>query len=276
MNERHGSSGHLSSEARLAQKTESLDRISQSQNLKITMKPIGFIQSCYNEKFGTPRQPHLVPASTAKLKLDSKLNPEQICDGLDGFNYVWLIFLFHENTNKRLQTKIHPPRLGGKPIGVFASRSPHRPNPIGLSLVKLEKVEKGILYFSEVDLIHGTPILDIKPYIPESDSRKKAKSGWVEKVVRKKVPVKWSLSAKTELRNLMRSEIQRKQMTDLIKQTLQQDPRPLVYRKRDSKTAEVSAPSSKSYWVTLSGFNIGFSFENHQFLVTAFKNKRFR
>ncbi len=131
------------------------------------------------EKFGTPRQPHLVPSSTARLRILPRYNPEHSLAGLAEFSHVWLLFWFHLNTNKTFHPKIHPPRLKGGKIGVFASRSPHRPNPIGLSLAKLVKVEGDTLYLSGIDLIDGTPILDVKPYLPFCDSTAAPLAGWV-------------------------------------------------------------------------------------------------
>ena len=143
------------------------------------LQAIGVLESCFREKFGTPRQPHLVPASTARLRVLPRYNPEHSLAGLAEFSHVWLLSWFHLNTNKTFHPKIHPPRLKGGKIGVFASRSPHRPNPIGLSLAKLEKVEGDTLYLSGIDLIDGTPILDVKPYLPFSDSAAAPLAGWV-------------------------------------------------------------------------------------------------
>ena len=140
---------------------------------------IGVLESCFREKFGTPRQPHLVPSSFARLKIYPHYAPEHSLEGLAEFSHVWLLSWFHLATNKSFHPKIHPPRLKGGKIGVFATRSPHRPNPVGLSLVKLERVEKDTLYLSGIDLVDGTPILDVKPYLPISDIAPNPLSGWV-------------------------------------------------------------------------------------------------
>jgi tRNA-Thr(GGU) m(6)t(6)A37 methyltransferase TsaA len=139
---------------------------------------IGVLRSCFREKFGTPRQPHLVPGALATLKIARHYQPEQSLVGLSGFSHVWLISYFNLNTNKRFSAKVHPPRLQGDTIGLFASRSPHRPNAIGLSLARLIKIEKDTLYLSGIDLVDGTPILDIKPYIADSDRPAEFTSGW--------------------------------------------------------------------------------------------------
>jgi len=139
---------------------------------------IGILESCFKEKFGTPRQPMLVPAATARLKIRKEFIPEQSLKGLSEFSHVWLLSYFHLSTNKNFLSTVHPPRLLGKTVGVFASRSPHRPSPIGLSVAKLEKIEGDTLYLTGTDLVDGTPILDVKPYIPSYDALPRAKSGW--------------------------------------------------------------------------------------------------
>lgn len=186
-------------------------------------KTIGVLESCFQEKFGTPRQPHLVPASFARLKIYPQYAPEHSLEGLSKFSHVWLISWFHLSTNKTFHPKIHPPRLKGGKIGVFASRSPHRPNPIGLSLTRLERVEKDTLYLSGIDLISGTPILDVKPYLPISDIAADPLSGWVPLNAFPELKVEFSAAA---LRDIERSgppgppDIPR-----LIADTLRHDPR---------------------------------------------------
>ncbi|KAL9986484.1 hypothetical protein ACROYT_G000639 [Oculina patagonica] len=135
------------------------------------MEPIGFVESCFKEKNGIPRQPSVCPAAKAKLCVSVKgfTNPEHSLDGLENFSHVWIIFLFHKNTNKAVKAKVKPPRLDGAKVGVFASRSPHRPNPIGLTLAKLDAIVGNTLFLSAIDLLDGTPVLDIKPYVPDYD-----------------------------------------------------------------------------------------------------------
>jgi tRNA-Thr(GGU) m(6)t(6)A37 methyltransferase TsaA len=144
------------------------------------LKIIGTLKSCFREKFGTPRQPHLVPGATATLKIARQYQPEQSLVGLERFSHVWLISYFHLNTNTRFSAKVHPPRLKGETIGLFASRSPHRPSPLGLSVARLVKIEGDTLHLSGIDLVDGTPILDVKPYVPESDCFPDASSGWTK------------------------------------------------------------------------------------------------
>jgi tRNA-Thr(GGU) m(6)t(6)A37 methyltransferase TsaA len=142
------------------------------------LKIIGVLRSCFREKFGTPRQPRLTPHATATLTIAKEFLPEHSLVGLSGFSHVWLISYFHLNTNKKFLPKIHPPRLRGETIGLFASRSPHRPTPLGLSVARLAKVEGDTLHLAGIDLVDGTPILDVKPYIPDWDSVPDAAPGW--------------------------------------------------------------------------------------------------
>lgn len=134
--------------------------------------PIGFITSCFTQKNGTPRQPSVCSSSRARLKIQTSVftNPEHALTGLQQYSHVWLIFLFHKNGHMSCKAKVKPPRLNGEKVGVYSTRSPHRPNAIGLTLAKLNSIKGDVLQLSGVDLISGTPVLDIKPYIPEYDS----------------------------------------------------------------------------------------------------------
>ncbi|XP_061173918.1 tRNA (adenine(37)-N6)-methyltransferase-like [Saccostrea echinata] len=136
------------------------------------VKPIGFMSSLFCHKRGTPRQPTICPHARGTLTLDHHLvnNPQYMLEGLEEFSHVWLIFVFHKNEKEFVRSKVSPPRLHGRKVGLFSTRSPHRPNPIGLSLAKLDCVHDRTLYLNGVDLLDGTPILDIKPYIPEYDT----------------------------------------------------------------------------------------------------------
>jgi tRNA-Thr(GGU) m(6)t(6)A37 methyltransferase TsaA len=125
----------------------------------------------FPDKNGTPRQGSVAPASRARLEIEFGNNPEHSLAGLLEFSHVWLLFLFHQNgAPTPPRAKVKPPRLDGATKGVFATRAPHRPNPIGLSLCKLDGIEGHVLQLSGVDLVDGTPILDIKPFIPSYDT----------------------------------------------------------------------------------------------------------
>ena len=153
------------------------------------MQPVARVSTCYPEKFGVPRQSGLVPGARARLVFEPQFrNPESV-RGLDGFSHLWLLWIFSENLREGWSPTVRPPRLGGNVrMGVFATRAPYRPNPIGLSAVRLDRVEMHsrdgpVLHLSGVDLVNGTPILDIKPYVPQADcipedSRPPPFSGW--------------------------------------------------------------------------------------------------
>jgi len=148
----------------------------------LDFQPIGYITSCYQEKFGIPRQPGLVSAAKSQLILANSFGEESV-RGLEYFSHIWVQFIFHQTKKKGWKTMVRPPRLGGnKKVGVFASRSTFRPNPIGLSVVELENIElqksRVVLHLRGCDLLDETPILDIKPYLPYAESIPDAKAGF--------------------------------------------------------------------------------------------------
>lgn len=145
------------------------------------IKPVAYFRSPLPEKFGTPRQAGLAPSVPGEVRLAEGISPE-VLDGLDGFERIWLIWEFSLNKGE-CSPKVRPPRLGGnRRIGVFATRSPYRPNPLGLSTVKIASVDaaKGLIRVLGADLVDGTPIYDIKPYIPYADSHPDARAGFVD------------------------------------------------------------------------------------------------
>jgi len=188
------------------------------------LRPIGFIESCFREKFGTPRQGALVPRAPARLRVLPEFIPEQSLVGLCEFSHVWLLFQFHLNTNKGFLSKIHPPRLRGGTIGVFASRSPHRPSPIGLTLARLKAVAGDTLLLEGVDLVNGTPVLDIKPYIPACDRPVRPRIGWVNRWRAPRLKVEFTASALADLARLVPAR-SRAKVRRLIMASLSHDPR---------------------------------------------------
>ncbi|PYF84267.1 MULTISPECIES: tRNA (N6-threonylcarbamoyladenosine(37)-N6)-methyltransferase TrmO [Marinomonas] len=195
-----------------------------------TLNTIGIIHSCYKEKFGIPRQPGLVTEATARLELIPPYNRLDTLDGLDGFSHIWIQFIFHGCINESWKAKIRPPRLGGKAkMGVFATRATHRPNPIGLSAVKIGRIyQEGQRIFIDLygaDLLDGTPVLDIKPYLPYADSISNAKGGFAPAAAEaQKRPVVFSEEAKAQCERY--ENLHNKKITTLIKQIIEQDPRP--------------------------------------------------
>ena len=145
------------------------------------MKPIAIIRSDFKEKFGIPRQSRLVDGLFATIEFLPPCNNPDCLRGLEGYSHLWIIWQFSENINAPFSPTVRPPRLGGnKRMGVFATRSPFRPNPIGLSVVKIEEIDfkTPSVTVSGADLMDGTPIYDIKPYLPHIDSIPDARGGF--------------------------------------------------------------------------------------------------
>ncbi len=192
-------------------------------------EPIGIIRSCFPEKFGVPQQPRLVPAATAELELLGPYARAEAVRGLEAFSHLWVLFLFHHNLAEGWRPTVRPPRLGGRTrVGVFASRSPFRPNPIGLSAVELLGVQtdpgRVLLRLRGVDLVDGTPVLDIKPYLPHTDAIPDARDGYARAAAPARLAVRFSDTATQEIRQLDPEGSQ--QLATLIEQVVQQDPRP--------------------------------------------------
>jgi tRNA-Thr(GGU) m(6)t(6)A37 methyltransferase TsaA len=149
-----------------------------------SMRPIAHIRSDFKTKFGIPRQSGLVDALQAQVVFEPEFRDPQALRGLEGFSHLWLIWLFSETAQAGWSPTVRPPKLGGNTrMGVFATRSPFRPNPLGLSSVRLEKIdwqtpEGPILQVAGADLMDGTPILDIKPYLPYVDAHPEASGGF--------------------------------------------------------------------------------------------------
>ena len=148
------------------------------------MKPIGWIRSDFDSKFGIPRQSGVVEELRAQVVFAPDYQVREAFRGLEGFSHLWLLWEFSEAVRETWSPTVRPPRLGGnKRMGVFATRSPFRPNPIGLSCVRLERVELDspdgpVLHVLGADLLNGTPIFDIKPYLPYTDCRPDAAGGF--------------------------------------------------------------------------------------------------
>ncbi len=145
------------------------------------LKTIAHIHTAFPTKFGVPRQSGLAESLHARIVFDEPYRNAAALRGLEGFSHIWLIWLFSEAVREDWSPTVRPPRLGGNTrMGVFATRSPFRPNPIGLSCVKLVAIEGNELVVAGADLMDGTPILDIKPYLPYADARPDAAGGFAE------------------------------------------------------------------------------------------------
>lgn len=144
----------------------------------LTIAPIGVVRSPFADKASVPRQASLAHGVEARIELAKGRGFEDALDGIEAWSHLWVLFSFHLSGNV-WHPKVLPPRSSTK-RGVFATRAPYRPNPIGMSVVRLVRVDGLVLHVAEVDIIDGTPVLDIKPYVPYADSIPEAASGWLD------------------------------------------------------------------------------------------------
>lgn len=218
------------------------------------MKIIAKIYTEFDEKFGIPRQSGLVEETVGKIVFEPEYRNPEALRGIDGYSHLWLIWQFSKAIREEWSPTVRPPRLGGnKRMGVFATRSPYRPNPIGLSSVKLievrqTKTEGTVLIVGGADLLSGTPIYDIKPYLAFTDSHPEAKGGFADVVKEYEIEVELSENAKASL-----GSDEEKKLISLLRQ----DPRP-SYKSEDEKI----------YGMKLGGKEIKFKYENCKLIVT--------
>jgi tRNA-Thr(GGU) m(6)t(6)A37 methyltransferase TsaA len=197
-----------------------------------SLKPIGVVHSCFKEKFAIPRQPALAPAAKGEIELFPPYNDPVAIEGLEEVSHLWLSFIFHKAMPKEdeVRLRVRPPRLGGnKKIGVFATRATHRPNPLGLSVVKLDGIKNGRLQISGIDLLDGTPIIDIKPYVPYADALPNAINTMASErpeLSQVEFEPEATLSAQKHAERLNQP------VKELIEQMLAQDPKP-AYQQPD-------------------------------------------
>lgn len=210
--------------------------------MAVHLEPIGVVHTCFKEKFGIPRQPNLADRAPGTLEFFPEFARPEAVRGLEQFSHIWLIFVFHKAVKKggKWSAMVRPPRLGGnKKVGVFASRSPFRPNPIGMSCVRLEDIEstaKGpVLHLTGVDILDQTPVLDIKPYLPYSDRLDTAREGFAPAPDNKTCQVSFSNTAAIQIREREKTI---PNLTTIITQVLENDPRPAYSNARFSSIKE--------------------------------------
>ncbi len=190
---------------------------------KFEIQIIGHIYNDYIEKFGIPRQSGLVSSVISKIIFEKEFSKYDFFKGIENYTHIWLLWQFSETIGKNITPTVRPPKLGGNTrVGVFSTRSPFRPNNIGLSSVKIEKIEQDdkhgtILYVSGADLMNGTPIIDIKPYLPYSDCHIDATNGFALDNTEGLLHISFS--------NEIISKIPEDKIEGLI-DTLKHDPRP--------------------------------------------------
>ncbi|RKF15493.1 tRNA (N6-threonylcarbamoyladenosine(37)-N6)-methyltransferase TrmO [Alginatibacterium sediminis] len=216
--------------------------------LQQPLEPIGLIHSPYKEKFAIPRQANLVTSVRSTLEFNAPFDSAEFLDGAQQFSHFWLIFGFHQNQDAGWKTKVRPPRLGGnQKLGVFATRSSFRPNGLGLSLFEVSRIndkETGSsIEFIGGDLVDGTPIYDIKPYIEYADHPKNSHSGFAQDPPTTRLNVQWSSEARNQAQALHLQE----HHFQVVDEVLSQDPRPAYHRKQITV---------REYGIHLFNFNI--------------------
>ncbi len=195
---------------------------------ELRIKPIGYIQTPYNDRYEAPRQPGVGVSREGVVTLEAGMNFEQALADLDGFDRIWLLYWFDRNPNWK--PMVLTPRSGTTKRGLFSTRSPHRPNPMGMSVVDLLGIKGRILRVGNVDLLDGTPILDIKPYLPYADAYPDSKTGWVSDLSGKPVyEIIWSELAEDQSNWLAQKF--GVELKSRVIEVLSQNPDPHPYRR---------------------------------------------
>ncbi|MCX6142389.1 MAG: tRNA (N6-threonylcarbamoyladenosine(37)-N6)-methyltransferase TrmO [Ignavibacteriales bacterium] len=210
---------------------------------KLDIHPIGVVRTPFKSKYAAPRQPASSSEKTVGvITLNERCNFEQALDDLQGFDYIWVIFWFHKNKNWK--PRVLPPHGGRRKRGLFSTRSPHRPNPIGLSLCKLIDIKGRTIRIENPDMLDGTPVLDIKPYIPHAESHPRARAGWIDESNEQSTPL-YRVVYTTEVRKVLREmePEERREVENYLTGLLSRDPHPHMYRrikKSDEHTSTIA------------------------------------
>lgn len=221
------------------------------------LRPVAFVRTPFAEKFGVPRQSGLVPEAEGRVEFLPEFSAPEFTRGLEGFSHVWLITGFHQNPVWTSGATVRPPRLGGNErVGVFASRAPHRPNGLGLSLVRVLGLEPGVLRVAGIDAVDGTPVYDIKPYLPWAESRPDATTGWAGGAPFTRKPE--AVVIPEELANMMGETI-----TTLVRRILQLEIQP-AYQDDPERV----------YGMTVAGWNVRWSAGAQDTLVVCEATRR--
>lgn len=211
----------------------------------ISFAPIGIVHSCFKEKFGIPRQPGLATAACAELELLGDCADRDAVRGLEQSSHIWVLFLFSEHLQRGWTPLVRPPRSQGRKMGVFATRSTFRPNPIGMSVVRLEGIEerdgKPVLLLSGVDMLDGTPVIDIKPYLPWADNLPDAENTYAPEPPAD-LPVIFTDVARQQLLAYPAT------FATLIVQVLAADPRPVHLHKHPDREYGIQLDMANVRW----------------------------
>ena len=242
-----------------------------------TMFPIAHIHTDFPEKFGIPRQPGVVADLRGKIVFEPEYRNSDMIRGLEDFSHLWIIWEFSENLdadgNAKWSPTVRPPRLGGNTrLGVFATRSPFRPNPIGLSVVAIDRVEFNtpegpVIYVKGADMVDGTPIYDIKPYIAYADSIPDAKGGFTDSMEYKTLKVVWNTLSEKQDDVIIGNDEQDKYLPEDIRSTLEKilanDPRP--HYQNDPE---------RIYGMSYAGYNVRFKVVDDELTVVGIEVKK--
>lgn len=216
--------------------------------MEVPLKVIAHIESDFDSKFGVPRQSGLASSLIARVVFKPEYRIPEAFRGIEEFSHIWIIWDFSESHKDRWSPTVRPPRLGGNTrVGVFATRSPFRPNPLGLSCVKLERIEFDkkdgpVLVISGADMMNGTPVFDIKPYLPSADSVSGATGGFSEKNIKKTLQVAWDDTQTADFPENKK---------EALRQVLELDPRPAYQDDPD-----------RIYGFSFAGYEISFYVKN--------------
>ena len=227
----------------------------------LELKPIAYIRTDFPEKFGIPRQSGIIPELKGKIVFEPEYRDANALRGIESYTHLWLIWGFSANkTQEKWEPTVRPPRLGGNTrVGVFATRSPYRPNPLGLTVVKLEAVENTVnegtvIVVSGTDMLDGTPIYDIKPYLPYVDSVPEASDGFA--LARKEGTL--SICFTDEARSVISDE-----EAVILTKILEQDPRPQYQDEPD-----------RIYRMNFRNYDVAFKISDRNATVFEIKKKR--
>lgn len=220
---------------------------------KVELTPIAYIRTGFADKFGIPRQSGRIPELCGRIEFVNGMGTTESLKGLEGYTHIWVIWGFSGNAGKYNLT-VRPPRLGGNErVGVWASRSPFRPNPLGLSSLKIESIDNNVIEVSGIDMMDMTPIYDIKPYIPYTDIHMNAGSGYAGEQQDYHVLV--------DISGISAENIPKQILSDIIK-ILEEDPRPAYHN------------DDREYKMDYAGFNVVFCYENNAIRVKKIKQSQ--
>ncbi|MDY6982299.1 MAG: tRNA (N6-threonylcarbamoyladenosine(37)-N6)-methyltransferase TrmO [Pseudomonadota bacterium] len=230
--------------------------------MSVQLEPVAILRSPYKQKFAIPRQPNLVREAIGEIVFAPAYADVNVLRGIEGFSHLWLLFLFHETAAQGWNPTVTPPRLGGsEKVGVFASRSTFRPNALGLSVVEFVDYEQRgrelVLRVRGIDLLDGTPIVDIKPYLPYADAVPDATGGYAPDAPVQQLSVEFSDEAREQLTPHL---AERPELERFIVAVLQQDPRPAVH---------VRQAQERAYAMFLYELNVRWRVDGMRCIVTA-------